>query len=429
MNKLKELIEKRARLVEQMKALVARADTENRSMTTEESAQWDQINNDVDATTKDIERREKIEAQERHLAGTDRPVITRNIKGAEETTITERNDETTEQRKLKLEGAFNHWVRFGFEGMNAEQRSIMNHRRSYLSHEDFPEELRAQSTTTTAGGYLIPEGFSNELERKLKAYGGVRSVARVLTTPSGNDVPWPTVDDTSNVGELLTENSAVAAQDVAFGQVILKAYKYSSKVVLVSMELLQDSAFDINSLLSDLLSERLGRITNTHFTTGDNSSKPQGVVSASGVGVTGVSGQTTSVTGDDLIDLEHSINSAYRAGGRFMMADSTLKAVKKIKDTQGRYMWLPGLVAGEPNTILGYGYTINDDMATMAANAKSIVFANFSKFIVRDVMQVTLLRLVERYAEYGQVGFIAFSRHDSRAINADAIKHYANSAV
>lgn len=295
-----------------------------------------------------------------------------------------------------------------------------------------PELKAAQAVGTgAAGGFLVPQGFAGEIERALKSFGGVRAAARLFPTSQGNDIPWPTYDDTANVGELLAENTAAAAQDVTFGQITLKAYKYSSKVVLVALELLQDSAFDINALLADILAERIGRITNTHFTTGDNTAKPQGIVTAAGSGKVGATGQTTSITYDDVVDLEHSVDPAYRIqpGTGWMFADSTLKALKKLKDSQNRPLWLPGLAVREPDTILSYPYTVNQDVAVMAASAKSIIFGNFKKYIVRDVMDITLLRLVERYAEFGQVGFIAFSRHDGRAVQAAALKFYQNSAT
>ena len=279
----------------------------------------------------------------------------------------------------------------------------------------------------------MPEGFAGEFDKALKAFGGIRQVARMFPTPDGRDIPWPTVDDTANVGELLGENVAAAEQDVAFGQVVLKAFKYSSKIVLVSMELLQDSFFDIGTILNDLLAERIGRITNTHFTLGTGSGQPQGVVVAAGLGKTGASGQTTTLIQEDIIDLEHSVDPLYRPGCSYMLADSTLKAIKKLKDSTGRWLFQANneasLAAGNqgPN-INGYPFTVNQDIAAMAASAKSVLFGNFGKYVVRDVREFALLRLQERYAEKGQVGFIAFTRHDGRAINANAIKYYINAA-
>lgn len=432
--KLKALYDQRAKLYEDMKALMKKADGENRELTAEEDSKWNQMDADLEKLSADIEKRERMDRVNSILSAPRTPATPPNIP-APVGNIRGQNDdqesaEQREQRKKEESEAFFSWVRFGMDGLSPEQRNLLKRNRTFVKPAELPPEVRAQAVgTDSAGGYLVPEGFSGELEKTLKAYGGVRSVARSFPTPDGSDIPWPTVDDTSNVGELLGENSAAASQDVTFGAVILKAFKYSSKVVLCPIEFLQDSFFDVGALLRDLLAERIGRITNTHFTTGGGVGMPQGVTIGISAGKTGISGQTTSVIYDDIVDMEHSVNSAYRSGARWMFADTTLKALKKIKDTTGRPIWMPGMVAGEPSTINGYPYVINDDVAAMAANAKSILFGNFSKFIVRDVMAITLLRLVERYAEYGQVGFIAFSRHDSRYINTGAVKYYANSAT
>lgn len=429
---LTELREKNTKCIADMRAIIELSEREGRNgkLTPEEEQQYDRICDEQSDLEKQIERRQKVEEAERKLnksitPGAPPALESRAAKGFSEA-----------ERKEKETRAFERWVRFGFDGLDQEERFIMAQRRTIMTGSDLPPEVRAQAVGTgAAGGYTVPQGFSGELEKSLKAFGGMRAVCRLFPTPAGNDIPWPTVDDTSNVGELLAENTAAAAQDVTFGQITLKAYKYSSKIVLVSRELLQDSFFDIGTILRDLLTERVGRITNTHFTTGDNSGKPQGVVTASVQGRVGTTGQTTSVIADDLVELEHSVDPLYRPAGRFMMADSSLKVVKKLKDTTGRFLWQPSQAASIEggtstfNSILGYPYEINQDVPAMAANAKSILFGDFSKYVIRDVLDVQLLRLEERYAELAQVGFIAFMRADGRAINTAAIKHYANSAT
>jgi HK97 family phage major capsid protein len=432
MQTLRELLDLRSKLVDQMRALVDLSEQEGRSGTLsgEEDAKFNTLDDEMEKLSLQITRREKVESAERAMALSANPAAPPALE------TRRRNPLNSEERKKAEVRAFEQWVRFGFNGLNPEQREIMATRRTIIAASELPDEVRAQAVGSGAGGgFLVPQGFSEELEKALKAFGGMRQAARLFPTPTGNDIPWPTVDDTANVGELLAENVAAAVQDVAFGQVILKAYKYSSKVVLVSMELLQDSFFDIGTILRDLLAERIGRITNTHFTTGTGTGQPQGVVTGAPLGKVGIAGQTTAVIYDDLVDLEHSIDPMYRPGSIFMMNDSTLKVIKKLKDSAGRPIWMPGLTAslqtGQEafNSILGYPYVINQDMAVMAANAKSILFGNFSKYIVRDVREFTLLRLEERYAEFGQVGFLAFSRADGRYINTAAVKHYANSAT
>lgn len=425
----RELIEQRAKLIADMRAICANADAAKRELTQEEDAKWNAMDADADRLKSTISKRTKLEAEEREIENP----------GAKPISAPANGNITSEERAKKENQAFTSWLRYGLDGLTPEQKQIMAQKRTFVNMNgaDMPAEVRAQSTTTTAGGYTVPQGFSEELQKFLKQYGGVRSAARAFPTPAGNDIPWPTVDDTSNKGELLAENSPANAQDVTFGQVTLKAFKFSSKIVLVSMELLQDSYFDVNVILRDLLGERIGRITNDYFTTGTGSSEPKGVVTEAGLGKTGASGQTSTVIYNDLVDLSHSIDPLYRPNARFMFNDTTLKAIKKLVDSSGRPLWQPYAVAGfgtnvAQDKILGYDYTINQSMADLGTSGspvvgnKSILFGDFSRYIVRDVMDMTLLRLTERYAEYGQVGFLAFARADGRAINSAAIKYFIN---
>ena len=229
---------------------------------------------------------------------------------------------------------------------------------------------------------------------------------------------------------------------MSFGQVTFNGYKYSSKLVLVPIELIQDSAFDVQGFVAEALGTRLGRIQNTHFTTGDGSSKPNGVVTAASSGVTGATGQTGSVIYNDLVNLIHSVDPAYRVGAEFMLHDSSAAVVETLKDGNGRPLLNSSLAgingevkAGEPGrpgyTILGYNVTINNDVATMAANAKSILFGDFSKYVIREVQDLMLVRFGEKYMDSGQIGFVAFSRTDGDLVDAGMhpIKYYANSAT
>jgi HK97 family phage major capsid protein len=293
------------------------------------------------------------------------------------------------------------------------------------------ENRALASGTGSAGGYTVPQGFLNELQKARKFFGGMLNVARVINTQTGNQLPIPTVNDTSNVGEIVAENSAVTNQDVTFGQVVLGAYKYSSKMVLVPIELLQDSAFNIEQYLAETLGERIGRINNTHYTIGTGTGQPQGVVTGATSGKVGLTGQTTSVIVDDLIDLEHSVDKAYRSKGKYMMNDLSFRNIKKLKDSQGRLIYSAGLQFGAPDTILGYAVEVNNDVATMSANAKSILFGDFSNFFIRDVMSVDVVRFGEKFMDQGQVGFLAFSRTDSKFVNAgmNPIAYYQNSAT
>jgi HK97 family phage major capsid protein len=404
-----ELRQKRHQIAEQAREVLKQASTEGRALTADEQVKWDAMMSDVDSLRSTIDRLEKqsivdgemdqrmeVAARQAAAAGPMAP------------------------SKSQVDAAFRSWLIGGNEGMTSEQRSIM-------------KEYRAQSTSGSAGGYTIPEGFYAQLISGLKAYGGIREAgATILSTASGASLPIPMVDDTGNVGAILAENTAASEQDLTFGQKVLGAYKYTSKVVLVSYELMQDSAFDMQTFLAGKLAERIGRITNTHFTTGDGSSKPYGVVTGAASGKAGATGQTTSVTFDDLVDLQFSVNRSYRnSGARWMMADSTFKALRKLKDNEGLPIWGTGVQNGAPDTLLGYQVVINDDVAAMAASAKSILFGDFSTYFIRDVQGVELYRIADKYIESGQVGFVAFSRHDGVLVNAgtNPVKYYANSAT
>lgn len=308
---------------------------------------------------------------------------------------------------------------------------------SALSAQEWQQVRNTMSTTTDSeGGYTVEDKVAAELIRALKEFGGMRAAGSVFSTDGGNDMSWPTVDDTANVGEIVAQNAAATSQDVAFSTVALPVYKYSSKIVTVPWELLQDSQVDIDALVVSLLAERLARIQNTHFTTGTGTAQPRGIVTAAASGKVGTTGQTTTVIYDDLVDLEHSVDPAYRNGAGFMMNDSSVKVLRKIKDTEGRPIFVPGYENGSPGgapaTLLGRPLYINQDVAAMAANAKSILFGNFKNYRIRDVMGATLFRFTDSvYTKNGQVGFLAWQRTGGNLldISGATVKYYQNSAT
>lgn len=296
----------------------------------------------------------------------------------------------------------------------------------------------AMSTTTAAeGGYTVATEYDRNLEVAMKAWSGMLEVASIFRTGSGADMNFPTADATGEVGEIVGQNAGATLGETTFGNTALTVYKYSSKKIALPWELIQDAFLDIEAYIQELLAMRLGRIQNTHFTVGTGSGQPRGIVTGAALGKTGVTGQTTTVIYDDLVDLEHSINRAYRAspGFGFMMADSSLKVVRKIKDLDGRPIFVPGYEAGNPggapDRLLNRPVTINDDVAAMAANAKSILCGDFRKYKVRRVMDLTLFRMVDSaFTLNGQVGFVAFQRTGGNLVDAGgAVKYYANSAT
>jgi HK97 family phage major capsid protein len=287
----------------------------------------------------------------------------------------------------------------------------------------------AQSTTTT-GGYTVADGAMQALEVSMLAFGGMRQVATIYRTATGGPLPFPTVNDTAQKGRLLAENTTATETEMTFGQLVLDAYKYSSDYVLASVEFLQDSSIDAGSFLGNALGTRIARLQNDHFTTGTGSSQPNGVVTAASSSSVTFSG-TATVSYDNIIDLIHSVDPAYRNNGKFMFHDGALKMLKKTKvlqysgDTTGVPLWQPSLTVGQPDMIHGYPYVVNQSMTTPATGVKSILFGDFSKYIIRDVRDVTLLRLDERFAELHQVAFLAFARADGDLLDAgtDPIKY------
>jgi HK97 family phage major capsid protein len=278
--------------------------------------------------------------------------------------------------------------------------------------------------------------MAGRFEVALKTFGGMRQVSQNIRTSTGADLPFPLMDDTANSASIIGENTALGSgPDLAFTQLTLKAYKYSSGIVLLPWELITDSAIDITSLVGDALGTRIARAQNTHFTTGDNSGKPQGATgTAMTVGVTGTS-LAAGPTYANLIDLIYSVDAAYRSNAVFMFSDTTLATLRKLVDGNSRPLFWSdanSLATGVEGTLLGYRYIINNDMPALGtANAKSILFGDFSRgYLIRDVTTVQILRLNERYADTGQVAFVGHARGDGRLCDAGThpIKCFKNAA-
>lgn len=324
----------------------------------------------------------------------------------------------------------------------AEQFSVKDAVAIYLrkgekvSLEEAMKIRNAMSTTTAAeGGYTVPVEIAAMVVDAMKAYGGMRSVANVIRSTSGNTWQYPASDGTSETGEIVGQNSAATLGEITFTNVVLDTYKYSSKKIALPWELIQDSVIDVVGFVVGRLATRLGRITNTHFTVGTGSSQPFGIMARASSGKVGTTGQTLTVIYDDLVDLQHAIDPAYRsAGGKFMMHDSSVKVIRKIKDSQGRPIFVPGyemgVPGGAPDTLLGAPVVVNQDVAVMAANAKSIAYGDLSQYVIRDVMDVQIRRFDDSaFALNGQVGFCGWQRCGGNLLDTAAVKYYQNSAT
>lgn len=432
--KIVELRQKRANIWEQTKSLHDLAAKEKRQMTAEEQEQWDRMNAEINDLKAYIDREERIAAIDAEMTEVPEPEARRG-------TTTFRNDppEIVEESPLpeseEYSKAFLTYIRFGMNGMRPDQRAVVQ---PYFSM--MQSETRAQGTTSAgAGGALVPQEFYRRLLAAMKQYGGMRRArTNKIETASGTTMPIPTVDDTGNVGAILAENQQATEQDFLFAAVNLGSFMYTSKMVRVSLQLLQDSAFPMDNWLPDKLGERIGRANNAHFTTGTGSGQPRGILAATGgavQGSLGASGSTTSVAFEKIVELEHSVDPSYRGSAEWMFHDTTLRALKQIQGPDNALIWLPGLAVQALDTILGYPYVINQDMPQMGANNKSILFGDFSYYFIRDVMDLRVLRLEERYADYLQVAFLAFLRSDGVFANPGAtdaacpIKFYQNSAT
>lgn len=398
-----ELRQRRASVWAQMQDLSERADAEQRVMSAEEINQWEALESELSALTKQIEIAEREAELRRTYAETaERPVIQAVAK--------------PEQDRLRV--AFDRYLRAGLEGMSGDERAALG-------------ELRALGVGTgAAGGFTVPEGFRAMVTDTAKGFGAMFRLAEIVPTTSGIALPWPTADDTGNIGDILTENTQAAEQDLSFGQKQLGAYTYTSKLVRVSQQLLTDSGIDIEAFLARKLGERIGRAQGAHFVTGTGTGQPQGAVTGATAGKVGGTGQTTSVTYDDLVDLVYAVDPAYRRNAAWLMADSSIAKIRKLKDSQGQPLWTPAVAAGEPDTLLGFPVVAENAMPAMAANAKSILFGDFrAGYVIREVLEIVLLRLSERYADFLQVGFLAFHRADGLVQQPAAIKYYQNSAT
>lgn len=379
-------------LVAALDEIMAAARGENRDLTAEEADRYEEIEGKLTAARRAKEIRSRHDAYK----ATVRSDLHVNVAGA---------DEDREDR------AFEAWMRSG-------------------GRYDPPElaEYRAQSEgTNTAGGYLVPQGFRRKLVERMKAFGGIANAAEEITTTEGNLLPYPTVDDTGNVGEIVAEGGTFAAgADLVFAQRTLSAYKYmaggaGNLPLKVSWELLQDSAFDVSSFVARKLGERIARVQATHFATGTGSGQPQGIVTP----IT-TSGTIGTLALADLVATILFLDPAYRAGASWLMNDATYGTVMGLNDSTGRPL-LTGVNDGITGALtqprlLGYPVIIDQAMPAKATGAKFLAFGNIAEtYVVRRVKDVTLVTLNELYAANGQTGFMAWARADGAVQNPNAI--------
>lgn len=417
---LKEMQEKRGQLVQQARdALEEIKKNTDASRAAELEARHDTIMAEFDKLDKSIEREQRmadVEARAAKRAEEDR-AKKRPISADAETSAQDEGDRPSYRSvfyKFLAGGA-------SLDNLDADERAI-------LRGGSVNIEQRVQTGgANAAGGYTIPVELQNMLVRSMKAWGPMydATIVSEINTASGNALPIPTTDDTSKTGVAGTEGTALTDDDSAdavFGQKQLEAYDFNTKFVKFSWQLAQDSILNMETLLGDLLGERLGRLANTQLTTGTGTSAPNGIVTAAGLGKTAAA--TGAIASDEIIDLIHSVDPAYRQSPkvRFMFNDTVLAALRKLKDGQGNYLWQMGDVTkGEPGRLQGYQYSVNQAMANITTGQKTVIFGDLSKYWVRKVGAPVIGLLRERF--WPDLGIAGLVRFDGELLDAAAVKY------
>lgn len=283
-------------------------------------------------------------------------------------------------------------------------------------------EQRALSKVSSPGSELVPQSWMSVVELAMLTYGPLLAYVSTLTTADGTQINYPTGDDTANEGTEVAEatniDTGVTQPDPSMASIPIGAFEYVSRFIKAPIVLTRDSVVNIDLLVADLVGQRMGRIYTRRATTGTGTGQMQGIQVASATGATAAS--ATAIAGDDIINLAHSVDPAYRQNGTFMANDTVIAAVRRLKDSTGQYLWQSNLREGLPDTILGRPLIVNNYMAaTLASTNISMLFGDFSKYIWRRVGTGTLKRLDERFAEFLQVAFLFHQSADGRLIRAN----------
>ena len=337
---------------------------------------------------KEIERQEKMDAMEREMA---MPVNTPITSKPENTKMEEKKGRASDAYKKAF-----------WNGMRSKYASVSN----VLSEG-----------TDSEGGYLVPDEYENTLVQALEGENVIRGRSHVITTSNGtHKIP---VVASKGEASWIDENGAYPEDDDTFAQVNIDAHKIGT-IIKVSEELLNDSAFNLESYFAQEFGRRIGTKEEEAFINGNGSSKPTGILASAEVGVTTASDKA--ITADELIDLFYSLKGVYRRNAVWVLNDTTVKAIRKLKDNNGQYIWQPALKDGDHDTLLGRPILTTGAMPEIAADAKPVIFGDISYYWIGDRQGVTFKRLNERYADMGQVGFLASKRVDGKLVLPEAIK-------
>ena len=391
MNKILALREKRANLWNETKAFLDSHRGEDGMVSAEDNATYEKMEANVVALGKEIERLERQAAIDREMdQPTASPLVSRPVAP---------ND--------RKQGRASDEYRNAFWGMIRNRNltpGVMND---------------LQIGTDTEGGYLVPDEFEHTLVQGLEEENVLRSLCTVIQTSSGDrKIPIVTAHGTAS---WVDEEDPIPTSDETFGQISIGAHKVAT-MIKVSDELLQDSVFNLESYIAAEFARRIGAAEEEAFITGNGTGKPTGLLHATNGAGTGVTTIGNTPTADEIFDLVHSIKSVYRRKAVFLLNDSTLKAIRKLKDGQGQYLWQPGLKEGQPDMLLNYRIATSPFMPEIAAGNKVILFGDFKSYWIADRQGRSFQRLNELYAATGQVGFRATQRVDGRLVLAEAMK-------
>lgn len=395
MSKILELREKRAKAWDAAKAFLDAKRGQDGMLSAEDTATYDKMEADVVALGKEIERLERQASIDAEFAkATSTPIATKPGAGGKAP------EEKTGRASDEYKGSF-------WNAMRAKAPSVAVYN-------------ALQVGTDSEGGYLVPDEFEHTLVEALEEENVFRTLAKIINTSSG-DRKIPVVA-TKGEASWIDEEGLYQEDDDAFTQVSIGAYKLGT-MIKVSEELLNDSAFDLESYISREFARRIGAREEDSFFNGDGTGKPLGILAASGGAEIGVkAASATAITADEIIDLFYSLKSPYRKKAVWVLNDATIKTIRKLKDNNNQYLWQPSLVAGTPDTILGRPVVTSAYMPVAAAGAKTIAFGDFSYYWIADRQGRSFKRLNELYAANGQVGFLGSQRVDGKLVLPEAIK-------
>lgn len=391
MNKILELREKRAKSWDAAKAFLDSRRGDDGLITAEDTATYEKMEEEVVNLGKEIDRLERQQALDLELS---RPINSPIVNKPTVDTQTKTGRATDEYKQ-----AF--W-------------NVMRNR------TNFEVRNALQVGTDSEGGYLVPDEFERTLIQALEEENIFRTLAKVINTSSG-DKKIP-VAASKGEASWVEEEGPILESDDAFTQVSIGAYKLAT-MIKVSEELLNDSVFNLESYIAKEFARRIGAKEEEAFFIGDGAGKPTGIFNATGGATLGVTAASaTAITVDEVMDLFYSLKSPYRKKAVFVMNDATVKAIRKLKDGNGQYIWQPSITAGTPDTILSRPVNTSSYVPTIASAAKSIAFGDFSYYWIADRQGRSFKRLNELYATTGQVGFMATQRVDGKLILPEAIK-------